>query len=192
MLGTVKWRAGVCTAGTNLAMQGLFSLMLAFESISDPVVQRQLLEHSLQLLDLSKDSKVRLLRHEAQSAEQLMGLLRSHAPETLQDDHLLMLQGPLQDMVLLLVILQPYYPFCWRHMALQLAFCYLAAMTCATTFGCAVPCSADTRCCVWLSVVQCSGQIVQAAQLLLLPPPDMIPCPAGGGVEGCVHCLISP
>ena len=81
-------------------MQGLFSLMQSFEAISEPAVQRQLLEHSLQLLDLSRGSRVRLLRHEARSAEQLMELLRDHAPETLQDDHLLMLQGPVQDMVL--------------------------------------------------------------------------------------------
>ena len=74
--------------------------MIAFESITDPTVQRQLLEHSLQLLQLSQESRVRILRHREQTAGQLMGLMRSHAPESLQDDHLLMLQGPFQDMVL--------------------------------------------------------------------------------------------
>ena len=44
-------------------MQGLFSLMLAFESITDPVLQRQLLDHSLQLLELSQGSSVQLLSH---------------------------------------------------------------------------------------------------------------------------------
>ena len=85
--------------------------MVAFESIADPTVQRQLLEHSLRLLELSQESKVRLLRHRAQTAGQLMGLLRSHAPESLQDDHLLMLQGPFQDMVL---------PCCFPHSQLPL------------------------------------------------------------------------
>lgn len=80
-------------------MQGLFSLMLSFESITKPAVQKQLLEHSLQLLELSQGSRVRLLSHTARSAAQLMGLLRDHAPETVQDDHLLMLRGPFQDMV---------------------------------------------------------------------------------------------
>ena len=80
-------------------MQGLFSLMLSFESITKPAVQKQLLEHSLQLLELSRGSRVRLLCHTACSAGQLMGLLRDHAPETVQDDHLLMLRGPFQDMV---------------------------------------------------------------------------------------------
>ena len=74
--------------------------MLSFESITNPAVQKQLLEHSLQLLALSRGSRVRLLCHKARSAGQLMGLLRDHAPETAKDDHLLMLLGPLQDMVL--------------------------------------------------------------------------------------------
>lgn len=87
-------------AGTSQSMQGLFSLMMSFESISKPAVQKQLLEHSLQLLQLSRASRVRLLCHKARSAGQLMGLLRDHAPETVQDDHLLMLRGPFQDMVL--------------------------------------------------------------------------------------------
>lgn len=79
-------------------MQGLFSLMLSFECITEPAVQKQLLEHSLQLLELSRGSRVRLLRHEARSAAHLMKLLRDHAPQGVQDDHLLMLQGPFQDM----------------------------------------------------------------------------------------------
>lgn len=74
--------------------------MISFESITDPAVQKQLLEHSLQILNLSRGSRVRLLCHEARSAGQLLGLLRDHAPETLQDDHLLMLRGPFQDMVM--------------------------------------------------------------------------------------------
>ena len=81
-------------------MQGLFSLMLSFESITSPAVQKQLLEHSLQLMELSQESRVRLLCHEARSAGQLMGLLRDHAPDTVHADHLLMLRGPFQDMVL--------------------------------------------------------------------------------------------
>lgn len=87
-------------AGTSPSMQGLFSLMQSFEAITEPAMQKQLLEHSLQLLELSQGSRVRLLRHEARSAAHLMEMLRHHAPETLQDDHLLMLQGPFQDMVL--------------------------------------------------------------------------------------------
>ena len=87
-------------AGTSQSMQGLFSLMLSFESITEPAVQKQLLEHSLHLLELSRASRVRLLCHKARSAAQLMGLLRDHAPETAQDDHLLMMRGPFQDMVL--------------------------------------------------------------------------------------------
>lgn len=81
-------------------MQGLFSLMLSFESITKPALQKELLEHSLHLLDLSRASRVRLLCHKARSAAQLMGLVRDHAPESVQDDHLLMLRGPFQDMVL--------------------------------------------------------------------------------------------
>ncbi len=80
-------------------MQGLFSLMLSFESITNPALQRQLLQHSLDLLELSRESAVQLLSHEAESAGTLMGLLREHAPVCPQDDHLLMLRGPLQDLV---------------------------------------------------------------------------------------------
>lgn len=85
--------------GTSKAMQGLFSLLLAFESITNPALQRQLLQHSLELLEMSRGSAVRLLSHEAESAGQLMGLLREHAPKCPEDDHLLMLQGPQRDMV---------------------------------------------------------------------------------------------
>ncbi|DBA93628.1 TPA: demethylase [Trebouxia sp. C0006] len=84
--------------GTSKSMQGIFSLMLSFESITNPALQRQLLQHSLDLLELSRESAVQLLSHEAESAGTLMGLLREHAPDCPQDDHLLMLQGPLQDL----------------------------------------------------------------------------------------------
>ncbi len=80
-------------------MQGIFSLMLSFEAITNPALQRQLLQHSLDLLELSRESPVQLLSHEAESAGTLMGLLREHAPVSPQDDHLLMLQGRLQDLV---------------------------------------------------------------------------------------------
>ena len=80
-------------------MQGQFSLLRAFESITTPALQRQLLEHSLQLLEFSRESSVQLLRHDVQSAGELMGMLRQYAPEGPQDDHLLMLQGPFPDMV---------------------------------------------------------------------------------------------
>ncbi|DBA96608.1 TPA: hypothetical protein ACH3X1_015470 [Trebouxia sp. C0004] len=84
--------------GTSKSMQGTFSLLLSFESITNPALQRQLLQHSLDLLELSQESAVQLLSHEAESAGKLMGLLREHAPACPQDDHLLMLQGPLQDL----------------------------------------------------------------------------------------------
>lgn len=90
---------GMCCIGTSKSMQGIFSLMLSFESITNPALQRQLLQHSLDLLELSRESAVQLLSHEAESAGTLMGLLREHAPDCPQDDHLLMLQGPLQDLV---------------------------------------------------------------------------------------------
>lgn len=80
-------------------MQGIFSLMLSFESITNPALQRQLLQHSLDLLQLSRESAVQLLSHEAESAGKLMGLLREYAPVCPQDNHLLMLQGPLHDLV---------------------------------------------------------------------------------------------
>ncbi|KAA6427379.1 MAG: hypothetical protein FRX49_02043 [Trebouxia sp. A1-2] len=84
--------------GTSKAMQGIFSLMLSFESITNPALQRQLLQHSLDLLQLSRESAVQLLSHEAESAGKLMGLLREYAPVCPQDNHLLMLQGPLHDL----------------------------------------------------------------------------------------------
>ncbi len=80
-------------------MQGIFSLMMSFESITTPALQRQLLQHSLDLLELSQESAVQLLSHEAESAGELMGLLREHAPVCPQDNHLLMLRGPVQDLV---------------------------------------------------------------------------------------------
>jgi len=61
-------------------MQGIFSLLLSFESITNPALQRQLLQHSLDLLELSRESAVQLLSHKAESAGKLMGLLREHAP----------------------------------------------------------------------------------------------------------------
>ena len=90
---------GCFCVGTSKAMQGVFSLLLASESITSPALQRQLLHRSLELLEMSRGSAVQLLSHEAESAGQLMGLLREHAPKGPQDDHLLMLQGPVRDMV---------------------------------------------------------------------------------------------
>lgn len=92
---------GLPCVGTSKSMQGLFSLLKAFDSIKDhdQELQRQLLTHSQDLYDLSGESAVHLLRHNVRSAGQLMGLLQKHAPKEPGEDHLLMLQGPLQDMV---------------------------------------------------------------------------------------------
>ncbi len=80
-------------------LKGLFTLLREFEVINDPEVQREILVHSLQLRSLSQGSKVQLLRHEVESAGQLMEVLRQHAPKTPADDHLLVMQGPEHDIV---------------------------------------------------------------------------------------------
>ena len=53
----------ILPAGMSQSMQGLFSLMLSFESITEPAEQKQLLKHSLHLLELNRASRVRLLCH---------------------------------------------------------------------------------------------------------------------------------
>ena len=85
--------------GTAKPLQGLFLLLRAFESITDTNVQRSILQHSLQLKDLSEGSRVQLLRHEIQSANELMKVLRCCSPKTTKDDHIMMLQGPSLDIV---------------------------------------------------------------------------------------------
>ena len=80
-------------------MQGLFALLVAFEHIDNPAVQQRLLQHSLDLREMTRQSSVQLLQHNAHSASELMALLRKHAPKSEQDDHLLVLQGPFHDMV---------------------------------------------------------------------------------------------
>ena len=77
----------------------MFALLRAFEAIADPKVQHEILKHSLDLLELSQESAVRTISHEVGSASELMGLLRQHAPSRQQPDHLLMLRGPIQDLV---------------------------------------------------------------------------------------------
>ncbi len=91
--------SGLLSVDTAYPLKGLFQLLRAFKSITDPQVQRQILQHSLDLLDLSQGSKVRLLRHDTGSATGLVNHLRRHAPQDVKDDHVIMLRGPKQDMV---------------------------------------------------------------------------------------------
>lgn len=85
--------------GTAKPLHGLFLLLRAFESITDTNVQRSILQNSLQLKDLSEGSPVQLLRHEIQSAGELMKVLQCRSPKTTKDDHIVMLQGPSLDIV---------------------------------------------------------------------------------------------
>ncbi len=84
---------------TAKPLRGLFTLLREFEVINDPEVQHEILVHSLQLRSLSQDSTVQLLRHEIESADHLMEVLRQHASKANLDDHLLVMQGPEHDIV---------------------------------------------------------------------------------------------
>ncbi len=96
---TCSYVAGLVYTATAKPLRGLFTLLREFEVINDPEVQHEILVHSLQLRSLSQGSKVQLLRHEIESADHLMEVLRQHAPKANSDDHLLVIQGPERDIV---------------------------------------------------------------------------------------------
>ncbi len=96
---TCSYVADLVYTGTAKPLRGLFILLREFEVINDPEVQHEILVHSLQLRSLSQGSKVQLLRHEIESADHLMEVLRQHAPKANSDDHLLVIQGPERDIV---------------------------------------------------------------------------------------------